>query len=408
MINYKNKKKVVIFFFFIFFCGSFLFSVHRVLAAESDEIKNQIDDLQATIKDLEKQQALYEQNIAIKKKEGATLKSQISILDSNIGKTNLEITKKEAEIKKANLEIKEINNEIGDKEIEIGNLKENIGVLLRKIYQDDNKDYLEVVLLNQYLSDYYNLIEAQADIQSSLQSKLDQVKDIKINLENQEKQLENKKKELEDLKKELSYQKNQLEQDKKAKNYLLQQTQGAEWKFQTLLAQARAEAKQTEKEISSLETNLRKKLAEEEEWKKILAGILVFSWPVPNNGITATFHDPDYPFRSSLGEHPAIDIRAKQGTPIKAPAPGYVGKAKNGGMGYSYILLIHQNGFSTLFGHVSKIYVEAGEYVKRGDIIGLSGGMPGTSGAGPFCTGPHLHFEIRKDSIPVNALNYLP
>lgn len=407
MTTAKRNKYILLFILLL----SFLlinFRLGSVLAATSDEIKNKIDDLQATIEDLEKQQAIYEKNISLKRKEGATLKSQISIIESNISKTRLEISKKEASIKKTNLEIEEINNEIDDKEVEIDHLKDDIGGLLRKIYQEDNKGYLEIFLLNQRVSDYFDSIKAQVDIQASLQQKLDAVKDAKVNLENKEKRLRDKKSELEDLKKELSYQKSVLEQDRKGKNYLLQQTQGAEWKFQTLLAQAKAEMKQTEKEISYLENDLRKKIAEEEEWKKIQAGILVFSWPVPNNGITSPFHDPDYPFRSWLGEHPAIDIRARQGTSIKASAPGYVGKAKNGGMGYSYILLIHQNGFSTLYGHVSKLYVQAGEYVKRGDIIGLSGGTPGTPGAGPFCTGPHLHFEIRKDGVSVNPMNYLP
>ena len=136
-------------------------------------------------------------------------------------------------------------------------------------------------------------------------------------------------------------------------------------------------------------------------------GIIIFSWPIPLNGITSKFHDPDYPYRSWIGEHSAIDLRAAQGTAIRAPASGYVARAKHGGLGYSYIMIIHNESFSTVYGHVSQIFVQEDEYVKRGTIIGRTGGLPGTLGAGRFSTGPHLHFEVRLDGIPVNPEDYL-
>ncbi|MFH1838151.1 MAG: M23 family metallopeptidase [Candidatus Kuenenbacteria bacterium] len=181
------------------------------------------------------------------------------------------------------------------------------------------------------------------------------------------------------------------------------ETKNSESKFQALLLAVKEEKEQADAEIISLEKELREKLKKELEKEKET----IFIWPVLKNTITAKFNDPTYLFRKYFS-HNAIDIRAGQGTSIVASASGYIGRAKNAGMGYSYILIIHNNGFSTVYGHTSKSYIKEGDYVNQGQIIGNSGGMPGTPGAGQFSTGPYLHFEIHLDSNPVDPEKYLP
>lgn len=131
-------------------------------------------------------------------------------------------------------------------------------------------------------------------------------------------------------------------------------------------------------------------------------------WPVqPKKGLSAVFHDPTY--KSIFGmEHNAIDIPTPQGTEIQAPALGYVYKVSDNGMGYSSLIIAHRNNIMTVYGHVSKFLVKEGDLVHPRDIIALSGGMPGTRGAGVMTTGPHLHFEVFDNGVHVDPLQYLP
>ena len=119
----------------------------------------------------------------------------------------------------------------------------------------------------------------------------------------------------------------------------------------------------------------------------------VFLWPV-HGVISAGYQDEDYHDHFGF-EHDGIDIAVVQGTPVRSAATGIVFVARDGGeTGYSYVIVAHRSGYATLYGHLFEIHVEPGQEISAGEIIGLSGGTPGTYGAGPFTTGAHLHFEV--------------
>ncbi len=100
--------------------------------------------------------------------------------------------------------------------------------------------------------------------------------------------------------------------------------------------------------------------------------------------------------------HLALDISQWIGAPIKAAESGYVSVAGWSNVGYGWHIIVdHGNGWTTLYAHLSKINVKAGQAVNKGDLIGAAG----TSGNS---TGPHLHFEIRYNGVGQNPFNYLP
>ena len=100
--------------------------------------------------------------------------------------------------------------------------------------------------------------------------------------------------------------------------------------------------------------------------------------------------------------HRALDLARSVGTPIKAADNGYIVVAGWSNVGYgNYIVIDHGNGLQTLYAHLSRIFVRAGDVVTRGAVIGNMGNT-GNS------TGPHLHFEVIKNGAKVNPRGYLP
>ena len=373
---------------------------------EVKQINKDIQDKKDKIKKMQDRQAVYE--ILIKQKQGekASLNNQLAILENRLAKAALDIESAQTEIDRTGLEIDKVNLEIKDKDKHILNQKEHIAAVVRLMQRQDDKSTLEILLTNGALNDFVSQVKYLEDINKEIGLSLETLKQYKEDLAGQQKNLNEKKRELSGLKAGLEEKKTGLASEQDNKTYLLDQTKSSEREYQRLLKLAKQEQQQAEADIVSLEKIVRAKLSKI-SGKKLEFNDAGFIWPVPRNTITAYFHDPDYPFRY-IFEHPAVDIRASQGSALRAAASGYVAIAKNAGKGYSYIMIVHGNGLATVYGHVSKIYVQTDEYVVQGQTIGLSGGMPGTSGAGPLTTGPHLHFEIRLNGGPGNPLEYLP
>jgi Membrane proteins related to metalloendopeptidases len=122
-------------------------------------------------------------------------------------------------------------------------------------------------------------------------------------------------------------------------------------------------------------------------------------WPVEGS-VTGSFGERIDPFNGEGAFHNGVDIATIYGQPVMAPADGVVQYADFfGGYGRA-VILEHGRGISTRYGHLSGFAVTIGQQVHRGDIIGYVG-LSGRS------TGPHLHYEVRINDIPVNPHKYL-
>ncbi|MCX8069371.1 MAG: M23 family metallopeptidase [Thermodesulfovibrionales bacterium] len=126
-----------------------------------------------------------------------------------------------------------------------------------------------------------------------------------------------------------------------------------------------------------------------------------FKLTIPVDGsISSTFGKRLDPFIGKWRQHNGIDIAIKEGSEVKTAASGkvaFVGEMK----GYGKVVIIeHDEGYSSIYGHNSKNLVEKGQMVEVGQVIALSG-------ATGRATGPHLHFEVRKDGEAINPLSLI-
>jgi len=375
--------------------------------------------------------------------EKVTLSKQLINLQDQISDSEKRLTLATVELSNVENEIIEVENELEMKEVALEYQKKVLKDYLKVIYEQENSYFafdengdinaFKLLLADGNVGDnlknieYFNLLnEAGIQIVQRLAA-------ISSEMEVYQRSLEDKYNFVSDLQGALDDENRQLVLQKNAKENLLNLTLGQERIYSELLNTSKAEEEQIlddVKEMSSKVAFIQQKALEDgdsfdpENYRNVLDDRTIslynlnllplsnegglFSWPVPpTRGISAYFRDSGYKAVFGVG-HNAVDIPIYQGSPVHAASDGVVYKTRDNSYGYSYVILAHSGGFTSVYGHVSDILVDEGDYVSSGTIIALSGGMPGTKGAGYMTTGPHMHFELLKNGAHVDPLDYLP
>lgn len=372
-----------------------------------DDLRQQLLERRQRLQAIEGRIEQYRAEVAERREAADTLRGQIRVIEGQVSSLKLEIDKTAVEVEKTEAEERVVGEEVrlatGDIDRKRRQLRETVRLL--QVVETDS--VVEAFFKYPSLSGALTEFRAVERVQQRTQETLGEVKQLREALEAKAAALRDLERELKELKDRQDKQKHTLEDQEATKERLFEITKSEEAEFQKLLNAAAAERRRANAEIASIETEVRAELAR--RGITSLGGVGIFDWPVdPIFGISCGFHCPDYPYRNLIGPHSGIDLPTHMGTPVRAGADGYVARTfDSGGSGYSYILILHGENFSTVYGHLSSIAVGEGKFISRGQVIGATGGAPGTHGAG-LSTGPHLHFEVRKDGVPVNPALYLP
>lgn len=371
-----------------------------------NEISNEITNSENT--NIENNMTLEEQQQEVQNKLTESnnkleyVQSELSTALQKIQELNTSIEQYEAEYNELNSQIAELESQIATTDAELQqvedeyNRKEN---LLKKrtvaLYEAGDTTYLDVLLsssnLIEFLSNYY-MLEQIIEFDSNLIDELEEKRHtIEIAKAQQEKQQTNLK---------LAKAKANQMQILMENNRMLQENYSAtlteeEKNLQEQIDQYKAEQAELERQIQAAI-----------QWSGDLAiqytgGVMI--WPVGVSGtyITSGYGKRLHPIQGVYKYHDGIDIgNAGYGAPVIAAADGVVTYAGvMGGYG-NCVMINHGSGMVTLYGHGQEIKTTLGTVVKQGDII-MTVGSTGNS------TGPHLHFEVRKNGTAVDPIPYL-
>ena len=134
--------------------------------------------------------------------------------------------------------------------------------------------------------------------------------------------------------------------------------------------------------------------------ERILHDSIPSGYPTDRKKITSSFGMRKHPVTKINSFHKGVDIRAKSGEPIYATADGFISHSEFSELSGNRIVIVHNFGFETRYGHLKEMLVTPGEMVNKGDLVGFSGNT-GRSAA------PHLHYEIRYLGKAINPYEFL-
>ncbi|MBS4050092.1 MAG: peptidoglycan DD-metalloendopeptidase family protein [Methylomonas sp.] len=380
------------------------FTTPFLLEAQSAaELQEQISSHQAQIDALNREIAAFEKELTSIGAKKQTLQSALDTINVSLKRTTAKVKAAQTQIASLELEIRQLNGHIGDKEAAIAIDSAAIAEMVRELNSTDQASFLEMILAEESVTDVWEKADNLQTIQGTMQQHVLSLEEVKDELTEDRDATAEKKGRVEEQRQILRSEEESLAVQKREQQSLLTETRSQESNYQKLVGQKRASREQFENTLNELESRLEYTL---DASKIPAAGKGVLRWPVDSVKVTQYFGNTAFAQSGAYSGkgHNGVDFKASIGTPVKAALRGTVlgtGNTDATRGCYSYgkwILLQHQNGLSTLYGHLSQISVSQGQSVVTGQVIGYSGNTG-------YSTGPHLHFTLyASNAVRIQSL----
>lgn len=336
------------------------------------------------IEELEKRAKVYREIISIKQKQGQTLSNQISLMDSNIAQIESQIEINKRKIDDLNNQIIRLQKQIEENKKIITYQKEMLSDMVQAYYEYSQQNVLSTFFQRNSISAFMVQKDRLSQTGDKISALLQSVTDLKTKMEKEVSDLEEKKKQIIELRYDLEDKTVDLTSTKTNKESLLIQTKGEESRYQNLLEKVKEQQKEIQREIERIE--LGKSGVDLGPIPPSKSGF--FAYPINPVNITQGYGKTSFSNNYASGKHNGIDFGIDYKSVYAAGNGKVLQTGDNGKYAYGkWIVIDHENGLLTLYGHLSKIYVSKGESLKTGEKIGISGDTG-------FSTGPHLHLTV--------------
>ena len=404
----------------------------RASAASSSEIRKQINALKEEKEALQDKIAevrdQYEQN----ENEIADIIAKKNVIDQEIQLLSEQITNINDQISAYNTLIADKQDELDHAEERYDQLNEENRLRVRTMEEDGEMSYWEVLFKANSFSDLLDRLNMVKEIAASDNRRLEELGKAAEEVEMAQEVLAGEKQELETAKQELDDTQIEMDEKRAQADALLQELLGKADDLEALEAEFQAQDEAFLEEIAKKEQEFN--AAKQAEWEAYMATYVPPTtaptggttnnsgnsgssggssggtggssggggWLVPCSytSITSPFGYRTAPTSGASSYHQGVDLDTGTGDPVVATRAGIVTVAGYGSAAGNYVQINHQDGFSSIYMHLSSYCVSSGQIVSAGQLIGRTG-------ATGVATGDHLHFGISYNGVYVNPCNYV-
>ena len=417
---------------------------HNAGALSSSELKDQLDALKADknaitaqIQELEKQQSANREDMEAIMEQKAVIEQQVALLQDEVANVNEQIAA-------YSLLIADKQDELEEAEMRLETLTEKHRKRLRAMEEQGQLSYWSVIFKANSFSDLLDRVTMVKEIAAADQQRLQDMNEAAKLVAQAQKDLETEKLALEESRAELEASQETLAAKNSESDALLAELVAINEDMNALHAQFEDEEDKFLEQIAQKDQEYNEKLEEERELSRqasIQASIQASvqesiqasieasiqaakpsskpsssssggsssggsssskGWlkPCSYSYVSSPFGYRVHPVTGEWKMHKGVDLVASKGTPIYASRSGYVTIATYHSTAGNYVTINHQDGYTSVYMHMTHDVVSVGEYVKAGELIGYVGST-GRS------TGPHLHFGIAYNGTYVNPMNYI-